>query len=179
MSSGEQTCQHPPRECPRPPSALTQLMGEGSHLPSLGCPPTSLTHLHHLLRFAWRAQGLTPTAPPTSPFFFFSTHTLMWHLLHMTACGLPAVLFSVFFFFLQQVIGGKVYSKPWQENKSKTMQGLAATEMLELQLDSSVGLRQKDVICWEGAVILRHTGLRWHLSKVLLSSLLRVVLHSK
>lgn len=34
MSSGEQTCQHPPRECPcapRPPSALTQLRGEGCH----------------------------------------------------------------------------------------------------------------------------------------------------
>lgn len=172
MSSGEQACQHLPREFPRPPSALTQLMGEGSHLPSLGCPPTSLTHLHHLLRFAWKAQGLTPTSP-TSPFFVhththvaFASHDRLW----LACC---------FFFLLQQVIGGKVYSKPWQENKSKTMQGLAATEMLELQLDSSVGLRQKDVICWEGAVILRHTGLRWHLSKAFLSSVLRVVLHSK
>lgn len=58
MSSGEQTCQHPPRECPCPPGALTQLTGEvcvwgeGCYPPPPGCPPTCLTHSHHLLRFA-------------------------------------------------------------------------------------------------------------------------------
>lgn len=57
MSSGEQTCQHPPRECPCPLGALTQLTGDvGCHPPPPGCPPTCLTYSHHLLRFA--GQGL-------------------------------------------------------------------------------------------------------------------------
>lgn len=53
----------------------------GCHPPPAGCPPTCLTHSHHLLRFA--GQGFTAAR--------FSVHTLVLHLFHMAACGFSTV----------------------------------------------------------------------------------------
>lgn len=102
-----------PRECPRPHGALTQICGgvcvflRGCHPPPAGCPPTCLTHSHHLLRFA--GQGFTAAR--------FSVQTLVLHLFHMAACGLPTVS-SV-------CDSGRGRPPCPEENKEKTMSSLA------------------------------------------------------
>lgn len=74
---------------PVPPGALTQLTGEvcveGGGPPTIGLPsnlPDSLTP----------SAQVCGTGLQDSTFF---VQTLVWHLFHMTACGLPTVFFSM------------------------------------------------------------------------------------
>lgn len=111
MSSGEQPCQHPPRECPCPPGALTQLTGEvweggGTPHRQAALQPAWLTHTI--------CSGLRDRAAGRH---IFCIVTLVWHLFHMTACGLPTVFLSMWF-------QGKSVPCP-EEKKNKTLQNLA------------------------------------------------------
>lgn len=120
MSSGEQTCQHPPRECPCPLGALTQLTGDVG-----GGPATP--HHRAALQPAWLTRticsGLRGRASGqhifcTNTRVAFVSHDCLW-----LACR-----------FLSHVIAGNVCS---EETKDKTMQSLSERgEMLETPFDS-------------------------------------------
>lgn len=136
MSSGEQTCQHPPRECPCPLGALTQLTGEvgggGCHPPPPGCPPTCLTYSHHLLRFA--GQGFRTA-----------------HFLYQHSCGICFTWLPVACLLFSSVCDCRE-SVFWGKEEQNNAEFVSSLKCLKLQL-TVVRFERGDSVCWKTAVI--------------------------
>lgn len=154
MSSGEQTCQHLPRDCPGSPGALTQLTGgaRGCH-PSTGLPSKP----------AWLT--LTPSAQVCSLGLLdkrsfcsdtriaFVSHDCLW----LADC------------FPRRVIAGKARSMSWGYTRAKRCQIWQFVELFETPVDSCMVWRQGSCVLWKNKRILLYIALRWRVRDALLS----------